>query len=97
MVGVILPPTSLLYMANNTLLKIINLLNDGHYFSISYPFQKDISELSGLSLVIALATCSTIAATVLACAIAGHYGTFMSLIKNYWLVAKTVYTPLFFV
>lgn len=37
------------------------------YFSMSYPFQKDISELSGLSLVVALATCSAIATAVPAC------------------------------
>lgn len=32
------------------------------YLSMYYPFQRDISELSGLSLVVALATCKAIAA-----------------------------------
>lgn len=37
------------------------------YFSMSYPFQKDISALSGLSLVTALATSSAITTAVPAC------------------------------
>jgi len=34
------------------------------YFSLLYPFQKDISELSGLSLVVSLATCHAIESVV---------------------------------